>query len=184
LREGDAILRQRTLVILNGIQYFLAALNAVAAYSNWPKHLWLVGMNAGVAIFCLVLAIRVTVQHIRLRRVERELEELMPTLEGQCLANEHLKRVVALVGGSFQQFGVVFETHGINFLVRANEIYRYQKGVPFPGDNTCYQIAEIPYEEEKMATAILLLHADPALFEFWRDNHGEYTARLKKRKGN
>lgn len=90
-----------------------------------------------------------------------------------------LDRVCALpamqahTGQELGRAGVCFSARdGTRFFVDPAHIFRRGIDPRVWDGSTCYQVGDnIPYAE-KMATAMLLLHDDPGLFDVWAMNHG------------
>lgn len=97
--------------------------------------------------------------------------------EPDVLARANLERIVKLFGARL--IGEVYVELAIgNYLYRiyGSHIYRLRKisGEYVPYGDTCYGPACHMPVAEVMATAILLLHHDPSIFDRWNNNRGTW----------
>ena len=103
----------------------------------------------------------------------------MDRFERRSRAKTYLRRIVALTGATQTSQGYVLDVGTTRFFVRDGYVER-QRDASDPKcgyERTCFSL---PYnrmpKEEQIATALLQLRNNPALFDRWAEQSGAYKA--------
>ena len=87
------------------------------------------------------------------------------------LALANLERIAKLYGAVMMEQYVELVVDGLRFQVYPDNIYKISNERIV---GTCYQSSRLMTPPEKIATAILLLHNDPTIFERWARQDGTF----------
>lgn len=145
---------------------------------DWRFSLWSFGA-AGFIAGLTIMSYRLHERTLRIREQVREQlgginrRTEMASPAAIITARENLERVCKLFGVKYQ--GGVFD------LKVGKQLFRLTKDNIFKVNDggqemsgTCYQAAAMP-AEEKIASAILLLHNDPSVFNRWARQDGPHV---------
>lgn len=167
-------------VILRAVQVGCVLFNfALALIDFRAKH-----YGAGAfSLFCALIVVAVMVasaiankkHRAAIAELRQRHAEMVLGLEGrvmgpevEAMAYENLTKVVKAVGGEWiDTHRIFFNAGGYKFRIEPNALYRM--GIQTEG--TCIQNGGI-HTFEVMASAILLLRHNPALFDMWRLDQG------------
>lgn len=141
--------------------FCLAAVN-IAAAALWRAE----GLGVGASIVSTACAL--TFLYAGVRRIPLRMPS--PNATPKEKAEYNLRRIAAMLGAD-QQFdgGYSLRVGEFLFTVDPSGISRTTK---WGRERTCYQTYSGAPTAEKMAAALMYLHAYPHCWEFWARNHG------------
>jgi len=159
-----------------GIQVVCVGINLVPGVLNLWRHKWgLAAINFGGAAF--IIGINFFMYHIR-KRTRRRMQEIdnqlrehlsgVPMGSVHYLAEKNLMRAVAALGAKRKGECVSMKVGRTRFTIKYRSVTR--NGVK----NTCYQhmyMQNLPWQES-VASAMLILHRNPKIFDRWRSREG------------
>ncbi len=105
---------------------------------------------------------------------DRDSDETCPS-GGRCRAKTYLRRVVALTGGTQTDDGYILDVGKTRFHVRDRYVRRLRDAInpECEYDETCfYSVQRRMAREEEIATVLLQLKNNPALFDKWAIRDG------------
>src|SRR5258707_5164411 len=107
-------------------------------------------------------------QAAALRLMEESVAEPPPP-DATEKARLNLRTVMRATGAQFSGGSVVLVVKGLTFWIDGGHIHCLSNRT-----QTCYQVVTPMPPEEKIATALLLLHDDPRIYKLWRDRPGHW----------
>lgn len=177
--------------VMNLVHAFVVCINiAAGVFDIKTHHSWLSLYHFGIAVVFIVLNIGFG---ISLRRLDRRRQALMdrqervmaaayppigvPMNDADVSALANLTKIVQLFNAEINGKNCVDLIIGeLRFSIYEDHIYRYRKSaVQFEQcGHTCYANSAAMPAAEKIATAMLLLHHDPSIFNRWANDQGNW----------